>query len=90
MTTQATPDELIAYQYKLNRTRRELDKMQERLDQRKRARRMRPASAEKTLAHNQGPQGLTGHPEEETDLAWRDVLKQNAKIWLKILTCHLC
>ena len=35
MTTQATAEELTAYQYKLSRTRRELQKMQEKLDARK-------------------------------------------------------
>lgn len=35
MTTQATTEELTTYQYKLSRTRRELQKMQEKLDARK-------------------------------------------------------
>jgi polyhydroxyalkanoate synthesis regulator phasin len=37
MTTQATWEELTAHHYKINRTRRELEKMQEKLDQRKHA-----------------------------------------------------
>jgi hypothetical protein len=37
MTTQATPEELTTYQYKRNRTRRELEKMQEKLNEQKRA-----------------------------------------------------
>jgi hypothetical protein len=35
MTTQATTEELTTYQYKLSRTRRELQKLQEKLDARK-------------------------------------------------------
>jgi hypothetical protein len=35
MTTQAAAEELMAYQYKLSRTRHELEKMQEKLNTRK-------------------------------------------------------
>jgi hypothetical protein len=55
MTTQASATALQVYQYKLNRERRELEKLQQKLDER----RMILANAEVTYVHTRGTQEIS-------------------------------